>query len=166
MTYLDILQDLGASTSIKYPWIFVNATSRIQGWKLHLSIINKEVKKLLNTVVPVLCENQIPFKLAQDEIVLALLNEGRLGATQVGKFITIYPENDKESFKIARKLIRLTKGFHGPIIVTDIRLGDITYTRFGSFNPIIKHDRLGQQIRYIYGSNRKLIQDRYSIPLT
>ena len=52
----------------------------------------------------------------------------------------------------------------GPIIAYDLPLGDIVYTRYGSFNPIIQRDRFGSTQRMIYAPDGKLIQDEYHLP--
>jgi serine/threonine protein kinase len=61
-------------------------------------------------------------------------------------------------------LVQITEGFHGPIIATDLRLGDIVYARYGGFNPIVKIDRLGYTYYSIYAADGSLVPDNYSIP--
>ena len=89
--------------------------------------------------------------IAKSEADLFKLNEGTLGSTQIGKFATIYPGDDEEARCLVEKLIPLTRGYHGPFIVTDLKLADVVYTRYGSFAPVITRDRLGQSRPSIYG---------------
>lgn len=140
--YNKVLEALGIPYNIIYHWIIVGRTSRIQGWKLHLSTILTEAEQLIRVTVPLLFERDIYFKITKDDKILTLLNEGLLGSTQIGKFMTIYPANDYQANEIALIYADITRGFHGPVIITDLRLGDIVYSRYGSFNPIIKFDRL------------------------
>ncbi|MDB5988154.1 MAG: putative serine/threonine protein kinase [Nevskia sp.] len=119
---------------------------------------------LLRAILPILSKQRASFKLAQHDGVLALLNEGDLGATQVGKFITIYPESDDSAYRLAEYLIARTRKFSGPEIVTDLRLGAIVYARYGSFSPVIKRNRLGYAVPLIEGADGDLVPDRYSVP--
>ncbi len=89
-----------------------------------------------------------------------------MGATQVGKFLTIYPRSDDESRQLAATLIEMTEGFRGPIIVSDLRLGEITYTRYGAFDPLIMHDRLGQMLLCIKAPDGTLRVDSQPVPFS
>ena len=119
---------------------------------------------MIRVAVPVLVEKKISFKVAQDDFVLELLNEGEFGATQVGKFITIYPESGECAREVAERLISVTDGFAGPEIVTDQHLGSIVYARYGGFNPRFRRDRLGNPIAMIEAADGSPIADRYAVP--
>jgi serine/threonine protein kinase len=151
---------------LRGPWAIVGETTRTQGWKLHLSSIPTEAVQLLSLVVPFLCQVGVGFKVAKDETVLSQLNEGELGATQVGKFMTVYPRSDEEARQLAAQLIDITRGLHGPVVVSDLRLGDITYTRYGGFNPIITRDRLGQMFLSIHAPDGTLRVDLQNVPFS
>jgi serine/threonine protein kinase len=142
----------------------VAESSRVQGWKLHLSSVQVQAADLLQAVVPILQGRQLPFKIVRDEATLGQLNEGELGATQVGKFMTIYPPNDRVARDVAGVLLDLTDGFFGPRILTDLRLGEVVYARFGAFNPVISRDRLGQLNTFIQSSDGTLVRDEYQVP--
>ena len=155
MSYSNLLEKYGLKYHAIYPWLYVDNTERIQGWKLHLSTIVSEAQSLFDKILPLLKEKEVPFKIIQSRLTLEGLNEGNFGITQVGKCVTIYSENDIDSRKICDQLLDLTKGFHGPKINTDLRLGNIVYARYGGFNPIIERNRLGEARRYIY-NNKKI----------
>ncbi len=159
-----LLSQLGINFRIEEPWLVVGETKRVQGWKLHLSSIPVEAANLILVVAPVLKQEKITFKLAKNQIVLTQLNAGYLGKTQVGKFITIYPESDFQARHIAEILVKLTQGFSGPVISTDLRLGDIVYTRYGGFKSILLSDRLGFTYPSIYGLDGSLQPDNYTVP--
>ncbi|MGN7395372.1 lanthionine synthetase LanC family protein [Peribacillus frigoritolerans] len=164
LSYIPILKQYNFNPILRYPWAVIGNTSRLQGWKIHLSTIPSEAGHLLKLVCPFLSEKETSFKIAQDEFILGLLNEGTFGNTQIGKFMTIYPESDSDSKEIAKSLVELTNGFHGPIIISDFRLGDIVYTRYGGFNPVIKWNRLGHPSLLINSPNGELRLDSYNIP--
>lgn len=164
LSYIEILKRLNLKPTLRGPWAVVRKATQVQGWKLHLSSVPVEAVKLLSIVVPFLSQCGVSFKVAKDERVLFQLNEGEMGATQVGKFITIYPDSAQESRQLADQLIEMTKEFHGPIIVSDLRLGGIVYTRYGGFNPIVTRDRLGQTFLSIYAPDGTLRIDSYEVP--
>jgi hypothetical protein len=163
-TYSSILEEFELTSSIRYPWAVVGTSFQVQGWKLHLSSIPREAVRLLRKIVPLLKAQNVSFKVARDKEVLSLLNEGEMGASQVGKFMTIYPKSDNNARLLAKRLVAITKGFHGPIIVTDLKLGDIVYARYGGFNPIVRRDRFGQSTLLIHNHDGSLRTDSYSAP--
>jgi hypothetical protein len=162
--YTSIVERAGLPTRRQGPWLVVGETGRVQGWKLHLSSIPEEAFPLLERVVPLLVEEEVSFKFARTPALLGSLNEGGFGDLQVGKFLTIYPQSDLQARDLARHLVGETSGFHGPIIVTDLRLGEVTYARYGSFRPVIKRNRLGQLYPAIYDGAGNLGHDRYTVP--
>jgi hypothetical protein len=114
-------------------------------------------------IVPILGARRVPFKIARNDEILALLNEGRLGPTQIGKFITIYPLSDSQSRPLADELTTVTQHFDGPEVLTDLRIGRVVYVRYGGFNPIIERDRLGHVFSVLHddGGTRR---DERSVP--
>ncbi|QEY51112.1 class III lanthionine synthetase LanKC N-terminal domain-containing protein [Legionella longbeachae] len=163
--YANYLRSFNLEPQLRGPWASVGKTDRIQGWKLHISTIPGEAIRLLNCIIPFLLKHKVPsFKIAKDFMTLGYLNEGELGRTQIGKFMTIYPQDDKHAVQLAQELVQLTQGMLGPRIISDMRLGDIIYTRYGGFNPIIKQDRLGIMRLMIYAPDQSLRIDEYQVP--
>lgn len=143
-SYLDLLLTLGLPAVERGVWASVGLPARDYGWKLHLSSIQTEAPALISRIGPMLRDRGVAFKLAWNDEMLGELNEGTFGATQVGKFATIYPRDDEEAVALARELVAMTGTFAGPRIITDRPLGNIVYTRFGAFNPRYQRDRLGR----------------------
>jgi serine/threonine protein kinase len=162
--YTSILKKFCFTPEVRGPWAVVGSTQIVQGWKLHVSSIPTEAVALLNSLLPVLQHHSLSFKTAKDSLVLEGLNEGSLGATQIGKFVTIYPGSNSTGVAVARELVELTQGFQGPRIVTDLRLGDVLYARYGYFNPIVQRDRLGQAVFLIHAGNGTLRVDDRPVP--
>lgn len=105
-SYADIFKKFQISSSSRGIWEFVGSTPQQEyGWKLHISSIQCEVVSLLAKILPPLINYGVSFKIARNPDVLAMLNEGSYGATQVGKFMTIYPNSNDECLNIARNLI-------------------------------------------------------------
>lgn len=66
---------------------------------------------------------------------LTLQNAGIYGYSQVGKFITIYPNSDDELNRLLVELEMLFKGVKGIPIPSDFKfqLSDVVYYRYGEF---------------------------------
>ncbi len=159
-----MLEKLDLRPVARGPWAAVGRTTREQGWKLHVSTIPIEAAALLAGVLPLLRERGVSFKVARDESTLRQLNEGSFGATQIGKFLTVYPRTNREARDLALTLTCLTKGFSGPLIVTDLRLGDVVYARYGPFSPAMLRDRLGQILIATRLPGGDLVPHNYSVP--
>jgi serine/threonine protein kinase len=162
--YTAIAGEAGLPVRVEGVWAKVGTTSRVQGWKLHLSSVQTQAPGLLRCVLPLLTTQRTTFKFVRGPEVLGALNEGALGDLQVGKFMTIYPQSDDNARQLADVLVKLTNRFGGPVIVTDRRLGEITYARYGGFRPIIQSDRIGQRFTAIYDTKGVLRRDNYTVP--
>ncbi|MFA5762757.1 MAG: lanthionine synthetase LanC family protein [Bacilli bacterium] len=165
MNYTEHLNEIGIASIVKGAWAHVGETQGITaGWKLHLSSIQKEALKLLDSVAPTLVAEKIAFKIAKNSEVLGRLNEGSMGSTQVGKFATIYPKTPEESLLLSEKLIPTLDGFDGPRIVTDIHLKHNLYARFGPYSPLVQRDRLGNIDFKYQRVGDQIVDTSYSVP--
>lgn len=163
-TYAGFLTNLGVDPKTVDYCLQIREPESTQGWILHLSTVLSQVDNLIKTVVPFLVKEGVPFKIVMNITAAEDLLSGNLGLPQIGKIITIYPQNDQRSLSLAKKLIDLTKEFKGPAIPTDICLGNIVYTRYGAFKGVRKLNKEGEKDKYIYDSNHQLILDTYYIP--
>jgi serine/threonine protein kinase len=157
--YAEWLDRRGFAPQRRGIWVSVGVAEGTYGWKLHLSSVQRQALPLMEAVTGVLARHAVPFKVARDSGVLGMLNEGSFGATQVGKFMTVYPACAESSLSLARELIDATHGFDGPRIVTDLHLGRVVYARYGSFNPRVVRDRLGN-----IGTVSASPKGEYSVP--
>src|SRR5712691_9903777 len=76
-------------------WLIVSnkhTTLPSQGWKLHISAGLSSAEAVLNSVMPVLYTERVHFKTVASLEQLLRLNQGVAGLSQVGKFITVYPD--------------------------------------------------------------------------
>ncbi|GGD08952.1 lanthionine synthetase LanC family protein [Hyunsoonleella pacifica] len=162
-TYKNILEKHHIDFEEKQPWLICGKTNLVQGWKLHVSTTPNKIHQLFTIICPYLKQNKIAFKIIANKQLCIQLNDGDLGVTQIGKTMTIYPENET----VAKQIITYIKQrtdfkFTGPKISTDIRLGSILYTRYGGYNPIIEYDRFGRKKLMIYDPYNNLIEDNYT----
>jgi serine/threonine protein kinase len=145
-------------------YLQVGEINKTQGWLLHISVIISQITDLLHQVIPYLVEARASFKIIKNESTAQDILNGEFGAAHIGKIISIYPQNDETAVALAKTLVNLTKGFKGPAVPTDLRLGNTVYTRYGSFSPILKTNEHGVQEKYIYDSKGNLVVDSYAIP--
>ncbi len=117
-------------------FIHETATLQTQGWKLHISANNASAETVLWKVLPILLTHTAHFKVASSLRQLMMLNKGEGGISQVGKFITIYPENDDDAVQLALKLDKITAGLSGPRIPSDRALHpkSLIHYRYGNFS--------------------------------
>jgi serine/threonine protein kinase len=164
--YAEILNAFGLQYAEAGHYWQVGENKLTQGWILHLSIVREQFEHLMNTVIPVLIKYAVPFKIIRDRYLLTQNLEGHLGSINIGKSAAIYPVTNSQALALAKHLISLTSTFIGPAILTDRRLGDIIYTRYGAFNPIYKLGQDNTKIKYIYNKKGDLMPDPCSIPFS
>lgn len=94
------------------PWRLNRAARKndpAQGWKLHISATVPDACDVFAAVAGFLTREDVQFKAPRSLDDLADLNCGlRHGYTQIGKFITVYPKNERHAVLLAKKLHRLT----------------------------------------------------------
>lgn len=137
------------------------ARPRTQGWKLHLTATVASAEEVLSRAVPVLLEAETGFKLAATPDLLAALNAGELGGTQVGKFVTVYPDDDETAVTVARRLDEATHGLLGPAVPTDRRLrpGGPVHYRYGGFDQVFFQEPLGRVLPALVAPDGELVPD-------
>lgn len=166
-SYLEILRRHRLNFTRDGPWAEVagrTAPPR-QGWKIHVSSILIHAHEVLERVVPILAARGLGFKITRTPRILNELNSGHMGETQAGKFITVYPPTNEASVEIAGLLAKATRGFRGPRVMTDLKLGDIVYSRYGGFRPLVQRNERGDIKRMIDDPETgELVEDSYEVP--
>lgn len=106
-----------------------------QGWKLHVSATIRSAPIVLKRCLPLLLKKSVHFKIASHISMLDKMNQGKLGLSQMGKFVTVYPKSDKHAVGLAKILDKATKGLEGPLILSDcpFRKNSLIHYRYGSF---------------------------------
>jgi serine/threonine protein kinase len=144
-------------------YLQVGEIAQTEGWILHLSIVRSQIPAVLRLLVPRLIDAKVPFRLPKDKETARNILDGNLGSEQVGKVISVFPTTTMQAKILAKDLIRLTPTFKGPVVLTDIHLGSILYTRYGSFGNITKTDDAGKEANLMY-KDGELIEDIPTIP--
>jgi tRNA A-37 threonylcarbamoyl transferase component Bud32 len=138
------------------------AASGDQGWKLHMSANMASAPEVLRRALPVLLAEDANFKLAASPEILAALNFGQSGMSQIGKFITVYPNSDKQAVRLAEALHRATTGLAGPVVPTDrpLKLGSLVHYRYGAFTERHVQLPIGEIVPTIQAPNGERVPDR------
>lgn len=133
-----------------------------QGWKLHISATVAAAPQVLQQALPVLLAEDASFKVAGSLEKLVLLNQGRGMLSQIGKFITVYPNNDEQAVRLAVALDRATAGLSGPAIPSDKPLtpGSLVHYRYGGFEERIIQTPHGEVVAAIADPQGELVPDR------
>lgn len=132
-----------------------------QGWKLHISAILPDALTVLDSVLPLLKREGVSAKVAGSLDVLAELNEGWRGPSQIGKFVTVYPDCDEQAVALAEMLDRATAGLRGPAVPSDrcLRSGSIVHYRYGAFLDRSLRLRIGQIVSAVATPDGSTAQD-------
>jgi tRNA A-37 threonylcarbamoyl transferase component Bud32 len=132
-----------------------------QGWKIHISATVLSACEIFRLVAPYLTKRKVLFKATKSLAELSKLNAGIFyGFSQVGKFITIYPNSTESAIVMARELHALTASQAAPIVPYDNRLhgNSCVYYRYGGFSKrdvIFRKNKVPAVLR----SDGKLVRD-------
>ncbi len=110
-----------------------------QGWKLHISATVLEACDLFEKVAPFLVSKNLLFKAPESLKELIKINSGLdYGYWQVGKFLTVYPSDEKEAVELARELHDLTSEFFSIAVPFDNQYlpNSSIFYRYGAFEEI------------------------------
>src|SRR3954469_11231407 len=95
-------------------YIYVGTPKLQQGWHLHLTVVPSGLDPLLNDVVPILLDFNIPFKLVRNLSTHLDLNGGVLGGYKIGKVVTVFLDQLERIGGLVESLMEKTKGYQGP----------------------------------------------------
>lgn len=129
-----------------------------QGFKLHVSATLDNYADVAEVVLPILKRHKVNHKIARSKE--AYISLGEEMSTQVGKFITIYPDNNQQAVLIAKEVDEAIsrRGLTGIQIPSERRLGKsgAVFTRYGQFNEFKPfRDPQGRVIQDIRGGPYK-----------
>ena len=133
-----------------------------QGWKLHVSATILSACPIFRSIAPYLKRRDIWFKAPKSLAELHKLNSGiYYGFSQIGKFVTVYPQSAEAAAAIASKLHALTAKFAAPMIPHDnaLRSRSCVYYRYGSFSLHLKTTFRKKRVLAIARPDGKLVPD-------
>ncbi|MCS4485762.1 class III lanthionine synthetase LanKC N-terminal domain-containing protein [Staphylococcus americanisciuri] len=145
--------DIEQNNHWSYCSFFDQKKMKNHGFKIHISGSINNAHILLNISLPYLVKSKLNFKVVSSLNKLELQNSGIYGQSQIGKLITIYPEDNKILNKTLFDLHLITKGYNSPLIPSDFqyRNSGVVYYRYGLF--------ISNESNTIQLSNGKLFKD-------
>jgi len=164
INYSEILSRFGVEFRRAENYLEAGEIDWVQGWILDIGVICTQVEPLLESILPLLISENVPFRLVRNlEIANSVLG-GKLSLAELGKIISIYPRSDSDALQLATQLISLTSSFKGPEILTDRQLSGVIFTRYGGCNPLIRLNHQNIEEKYIYDPAGNLTKEPLSIP--
>ncbi|MCT2587062.1 class III lanthionine synthetase LanKC N-terminal domain-containing protein [Actinophytocola gossypii] len=106
-----------------------------QGWKLHVSASPLTAAEALRRVARIVLPRGVRWKSAQTVDQLARLSGPPTPLSQVGKFITVYVDDEDHLPVLAEQLHTATRDLTGPVVPSDrrYRRESNVYLRYGAF---------------------------------
>ncbi|MEU6724763.1 class IV lanthionine synthetase LanL [Nonomuraea wenchangensis] len=147
------------------PWMYVTPAGvarQAQGWKLHVSATPLSAPVVLARVVEVLARHRCPFKFAATLADLSNLVSREQDRGAVGKFVTVYPPDDRAATAIAEELHEATLGLPGPRILSDraYKPGSLVHYRYGVFSAPLVLDNDGSYASRLTAPDGTLVTDK------
>ncbi|MFJ9550576.1 class III lanthionine synthetase LanKC [Streptomyces erythrochromogenes] len=139
----------------------VGAELPAQGWKIHVSATLDNAESLLSTVYAYCTERNIAFKFIPSRYLLHLRNAKYADRAASGKFITVYPADERQCRRIAEDLDAALGGAAGPYILSDLRWGaGPVHLRYGSFTLRHCYGEDGELVPAVETPDGRLVPDR------
>lgn len=127
------------------------------GFKIHISATSSNFESILKKFLEYYSRNQnLLFKVIANTDKLNKQNIGFFGLSQVGKFITIYPQSENELQTLLSELELIYKFDRSIRIPSDKRFlnSEIVYYRYGEFKFNFKHNDKR--------TNNELVYDKFT----
>ncbi|WEK36078.1 MAG: hypothetical protein P0Y53_01070 [Candidatus Pseudobacter hemicellulosilyticus] len=107
-------------------WIYcapvASAVNRDAGWKIHVSFQSNEISSMFGKVLPLLIQLGASFKIPESIDFLDSINSGKMGYTQIGKIITVYPASDRALRNFCTAINRVWSSSAGPVPPSDLQI--------------------------------------------
>ena len=125
-----------------FTYVFsTNKSIPYQGWKIHISATLDNYQIILDSVTTICLTNDTPFKFINSIEKLFFIYSKKTSQTEIGKFITIYPENDQTFLYLLDVLYQELKYESGIQIMTDqnYKQSQVIFYRYGLMNASVKN---------------------------
>lgn len=157
--YAEFLESLNISFIQRDYYLQIGIVPDKQGWVFYIPLLVKDIQLFFMNVYPFLSDLSVGIKIPVDKSTHISLKEGHLGIEYLGKVMCIFPRDSTLNSDIATKLIEYGTHLKGTPFPTGIRLGNILYTRYDSFEPISTPEG-----NFLIDNNGNYVKDNYSIP--
>lgn len=105
-----------------------------QGWKVHVTACPGNAAEVLDRVWQHCVDNRVAFKFVWSPAVLRHRNSKYAAREASGKFVTIYPRDERELQHVCEQLDAELRDRPGPYVLSDLRWGSgPLHVRYGGF---------------------------------
>jgi len=115
-------------------------------------------------VFPILRQFELAFKVVRDKSTHYNFNNAMCGLYRIGKIVTIYLDDSAAASLVLETLLAATNGLTGPSVLTDFRIGEVLYLRYGSYENSYVPSAAGDRQRLLLHPSGQQIPDVYCIP--
>jgi serine/threonine protein kinase len=141
-----------------------------QGWKIHLSATPSNAHEVLRRVIEVLFAcGDTNFKFVLDMSTLFLVNGKNWSRGGSGKFITVYPPDNRRFLALLEELDAATAGLYGPYVLSDHRYkqSGVLFYRFGGMRLYEVLNARGEKTPMLVSPDgREVPDERLAYPVT
>src|SRR4051794_4369539 len=132
-----------------------------QGWKIHASACLDNAEQIVQTIWEYCVRERIAFKFIRSRQLLFLRNMKYANRGYSGKFVTIFPADERQFERILNELAPALDGHESPYILSDLRWGKgPLYVRYGGFAERFCVGAGGELEPAIEDANGELVPDR------
>ncbi|NJP67796.1 class III lanthionine synthetase LanKC [Streptomyces spiramenti] len=115
-------------------WSPAGASLPQQGWKVHVSATLDNAATVLERVVAVCLAHDVPFKCVPSPTLLLRRNAKYADRAGSGKFVTVYPDGERQLRQLCEELCGELADEEGPDVLSDLRCGSApVHVRYGAF---------------------------------
>ncbi|WP_104178359.1 class III lanthionine synthetase LanKC [Cryobacterium sp. Y50] len=131
-----------------------------QGWKIHVSATTETARRVLTRTLAYCTQHRIDVKFLHSMSTLGRRNSKYGDRGGSGKFITIYPADERQLETILNDLDGEIGGEAGPSILSDLRWREgPLYVRYGAFVLRFGRNEQGQQVPCMEAPDGTLVPD-------
>lgn len=130
----------GIAYSVSSPFLLIGDCQPREAWLIHMAVVMGQMSDLLAQVLQYLVEAKCSFAIPESSAAHTMILNGSCGYQQVGKVMTIFPENPAEALKLARFLISATAEMMNPDIPSAIHLGGCVYVSHSESQTLGRRD--------------------------
>lgn len=134
-----------------------------QGWKIHVSATPANSREVLETVVSIVVKRRdTSLKFVVDRALLSLLNCKSWPRAASGKFITVYPPDNRVFCELIEDLHLATRDMRGPYILSDHRYkaSRVVFYRYGGMRMHSALNIRGEKVPVLMTPDGGVVPDR------
>lgn len=158
---LDLPADWRKHATLQWTYATPPSAMADQGWKLHLSATPGSARTILQAAADFCVGHGVHFKYLSSPTVLELANSKYAARHASGKFITIYPDDERQLEQALETLDAAVGGLPGPYILSDHRWkrGPL-HLRYGAFRHLPIRDQMGHDGSGLRAPDGEMVLDR------